>query len=202
MNLEEWEEKWQRIITGEIVFEIDAKIPKTYKKIKLVPFTKPNLKRKDYLSLITEWRKKYNKFFFSDFEPTIETTKIWIESSFLNSSKNLFLLLFFQEKLVGHYAFKNLNNESVFLDNLVKGIHGGHAKIIETAVTKLIDWLFDNFCISQVNGTVLADNPYSIMSHKRFGFNFSEKIVCLKTNNEYYNINIKRIDWYKNASNL
>lgn len=201
MNLEKWEEKWQRIITGEIVFEIDAKIPKTDKRIKLVPFTKPYLKRKDYLSLITEWRKKYNKFFFSDFEPTIEKTKIWLESSFLRSSKNLFFLLIFQEKLIGHYAFKNLNNESVFLDNLVKGVHGGHAKIIETTVIKLIDWLFDNFFINQVKGSVLADNPYAIMSNKKIGFDFSEKILCPNTNKKFYNIDITRKEWEKNSIN-
>ena len=201
MNLEEWQKKWQRIISGEIMFEIHAKIPKSDKSIKLVPLTKPYLKRKDSLALITEWRKKYNKFFFSDFEPTIEKTKIWLESSFLSSSKNLFFLLIFQEELIGHYAFKNLNNDSVFLDNLVKGIHGGHAKIIETTVLKLIDWLFDNFSINQVDGTVLADNPYAIMSNKKIGFDFSEKILCTNTNKEYYNINITRIEWEKNARN-
>lgn len=201
MNLEEWQKKWQRIISGEIMFEIHAKIPKSDKSIKLVPLTKPYLKRTDYLSLITEWRKKYNKFFFSDFEPTIEKTKIWLESSFLSSSKNLFFLLIFQDELIGHYAFKNLNNETVFLDNLVKGIQGGHAKIIEATVKGLINWLFSQFGIEEVKGSVLADNPYSIMSHKRFGFNFSEKIKCIKTNMEYYNINIKRIEWEKNARN-
>lgn len=201
MNLIEWDKNWLKIISDEISFEIDAIIPDSDKSIKLKPLTANSLKNIDYLSSITEWRRNYKDFFFNDFEPTIERTEKWLKSVFLSSPRSLFFLLFFEEKFIGHYAFKNLTEQSAFLDNLVKGVQGGHSKIIETAVTKLIDWLFDNFCISQVNGTILTDNPYSIMSHKRFGFNFSEKIVCLKTNKDYYNINITRIEWEKNARN-
>ena len=197
MNLSEWDKKWKKIISDEINFKIIAQIPQSEKKIKLVPLTKHYLKRKDYLSLITEWRRKYNKYFFSQFDPTIGKTKAWLESSFLSSSRNLFFLLFFEEEMIGHYAFKNLNNESVFLDNLVKGVQGVHVKIIETTVIRIIDWLFDNFLINQVCGTVLADNPYAIMSNRKIGFIFSEKIMCPKTNKEFYNINLTRKKWKK-----
>ena len=201
MKLEEWDKKWEKIILEQIDFQIVVQIPDSNEVVKLLPLTKTIAQDDYYLTKITEWRRNYKDFFFNDFEPTIERTEKWLKSVFLSSPRNLFFLLFFEEKFIGHYAFKNLNEQSAFLDNLVKGVQGGHSKIIETAVTKLIDWLFDNFCISQVNGTILTDNPYSIMSHKRFGFNFSEKIVCPKTNKDYYNINITRIEWEKNARN-
>ena len=201
MNLIEWDKNWPKIISNDISLEIDAIIPDSDKHIKLKPLTANSLKNIDYLSLITEWRRNYKEFFFSNFEPTIEKTEIWLKSVFLSSPRSLFFLLFFEEKFIGHYAFKNLSEQSVFLDNLVKGVQGGHAKIIETTVLALIDWLFDNFCIKQINGTVLADNPYAIISNRKIGFEFSKKIMCTETNKEYYNINITRIEWEKNARN-
>jgi RimJ/RimL family protein N-acetyltransferase len=202
MKLEEWDKNWPKIISDDISLEIDAILPDSDKSIKLKPLTANSLKNIEYLSLITEWRRNYKEFFFSNFEPTIERTEKWLKSVFLSSPRNLFFLLFFEEKFIGHYAFKNLSEQSVFLDNLVKGVQGGHAKIIETTALALIDWLFDNFCISHVNGTILADNPYSIMSNKKIGFDFSEKISCTETNKEYYNINITRLEWEKNARSI
>jgi hypothetical protein len=197
MNFEDWDKKWEEIISDEVSFEIDAQIPDSNKVVKLLPLTKIVAQDDYYLSKITEWRLKNSQFFFSEFEPSIERTKTWLHSSFLSSPRNMFFLLHFQNEFIGHCAFKNLSHKSVYLDNLIKGVQGGHAKIIETTVKGLINWLFSQFQIQEVTGSVLANNAYGIISNRKIGFIFSEKLYCSENEYEYYNIKITKTDWNK-----
>jgi len=144
------------------------------------PVTKIQPQSEEVIAKITAWRNKYKKFFLTEFNATTFRTKKWLENEVLSEPTRLLFLIYSQETIIGHYGFKDLVEESVLLDNAVRGERGGHPMLMMFAAQALITWLFDVMQVNEVYGYTFANNPMGLRFNRDLGFTFTEKIPLLK----------------------
>ena len=167
-----WRIYWEAIVESKKSLVIDVTDRAGNKIGELCPINKSSINIDTVVSSLTEWRRKYSKFFFTEFEASDTRTKSWILNSVLANVTQMLFLIYCDGQLIGQYGFKNLNDSSVFMDNLIRGVSGGHPKLMERSMRALISWLFENHDIDDVRGSVLSDNPFAMMVNKTVGFEY------------------------------
>jgi hypothetical protein len=168
-----WKVFWSEIILDDIVLILNVSTFEGQKIGELVPITTKSLSQDYIISSLTEWRKKYRKFFFTEFRPNNNRTRDWLKNTVLSNESQMLFLIYSDNSLIGHYGFKDLTDNSVLMDNLIRGVSGGHQKLIERSIMSLISWLFINLDIESVRGSILSDNPFAMIVNKAIGFEYS-----------------------------
>lgn len=144
------------------------------------PITKKHLQSDYIIEKMTNWRNQYKMFFLTQFNATPSRTKQWLENMVLSNSDQMLFLIYCKDILKGHFGFKALNEDSVFLDNLMRGEPGGHPLLMKYAVSTLVDWLFNVMQVNEIYGYIFANNATAIKLHRDLGFSFTDKIPLLK----------------------
>lgn len=139
------------------------------------PITKTHLQCHDVIEKMTNWRNHYKTFFMTQFNATQERTEKWLKNVVLANPEQLLFLIYCKDNLIGQFGFKELNGNSVFLDNLMRGESGGHPLLMRYAVSAMVTWLFDVMKVNEVYGFIFANNAMSLKLHKDLGFSFTEK---------------------------
>ena len=120
---------------------------------------------------LTRWRKTFKKFFLTQFTPTPERTKNWLNSVVLPSDNRvLFLVYTDKSEIVGNFGICDLSQNRVELDNLIRGEIGGHPRLIYFAELTMLRWLFRELGIPIVTLHVFSDNYNTILLHESVGF--------------------------------
>ena len=95
------------------------------------------------LDALTRWRKKYMKYFLTQFNASTNRTKSWLENIVIPSSDRLlFLILNEDNNLIGNFGIADILFDQCELDNLIRGEKGGHPKLIYFSELSLLKWLF------------------------------------------------------------
>lgn len=81
---------------------------------------------------------------------------------------------------MGQYGFKDLDGDSAFLDNLIRGERGGHPLLMKYAVSALAEWLFDVMQVNMVYGYTFANNAMALKLNRDVGFSCAEKFPLQK----------------------
>jgi len=144
------------------------------------PITKMHLQSDDVIEKMTNWRNQYKMFFLTQFNATPARTKQWLEKVVLSNPSQLLFLIYYGERLMGQYGFKELDGDSAFLDNLLRGERGGHPLLMKYAVLALIGWLFDVMEVNTVYGYAFANNAMALKLNREVGFSCTEKIPLVK----------------------
>ena len=83
------------------------------------------------LDALTRWRKKYMKYFLTQFNASTNRTKSWLENIVIPSTDRLlFLILDEDNNLIGNFGIADILFDRCELDNLIRGENGGHPKLI------------------------------------------------------------------------
>ena len=123
------------------------------------------------LEALTRWRKKYMKYFLTQFNASTNRTKSWLENIVIPSSDRLlFLILNEDNNLIGNFGIADILFDRCELDNLIRGEKGGHPKLIYFSELSLLKWLFLEKKVKRVNLHVFANNLPTIKLHKSVGF--------------------------------
>ena len=123
------------------------------------------------LDALTRWRKKYMKYFLTQFNASTNRTKSWLENIVIPSSDRLlFLILNEDNNLIGNFGIADILFDQCELDNLIRGEKGGHPKLIYFSELSLLKWLFLEKKVKRVNLHVFANNLPTIKLHKSVGF--------------------------------
>lgn len=123
------------------------------------------------LDALTRWRKKYMKYFLTQFNASTNRTKSWLENIVIPSSDRLlFLILNEDNNLIGNFGIADILFDRCELDNLIRGEKGGHPKLIYFSELSLLKWLFLEKNVKRVNLHVFANNLPTIKLHKSVGF--------------------------------
>lgn len=144
------------------------------------PVTKMHLQSNDVIEKMTNWRNQYKTFFLTQFNATPARTKQWLEKVVLSNPTQLLFLIYYRDTLIGHYGFKELDEDSAFLDNGMRGERGGHPLLMKYAASTLVEWLFDVMRVTEVYGYIFANNAMAIRLHRDVGFTFAEKFPLQK----------------------
>ena len=192
----DWKNYWKKVISDEERLVIDVS---TYDGIsigQLFPLTEKSLDNDFIINALTSWRKKYIKFFFTEFEPKNLRTIAWLEKTVLKNDNQMLFLIYCEGCLIGQYGFKNLTEKTVLMDNLIRGETGGHPKLIERSMMALISWLFMNFNIDNVTGSILSDNPSAMIVNKAVGLEYKSEEKCKLPDGRYSrDIILTRENW-------
>ena len=123
------------------------------------------------LDALTRWRKKYMKYFLTQFNASTNRTKSWLENIVIPSTDRLlFLILDEDNNLIGNFGIADILFDQCELYNLIRGEKGGHPKLIYFSELSLLKWLFLEKNVKRVNLHVFANNLPTIKLHKSVGF--------------------------------
>lgn len=145
----------------------------------LKPITKKMIDNdRTIVSKLTTWRNQSSKHFFTTFIATEERTKRWLLNQVLNKSDKLLFLIYSNSSpnFLGHLGFTNFNNNTLELDNLVRGERGGDPQLIMLSELSLINWVYKELNVSIIKGEVLYRNVIALLLHKKVGFEINRKI--------------------------
>lgn len=137
---------------------------------------------KKLISAISRWRKKYSWYFPSQFRVTNKGTEAWFQKGLMEKEDRiLFVIKNLRGKYIGHmglYSF-DFKNRTCEIDNVVRGdseIPG----LMTFALSRLINWTFENIAIKKLFLRVFSDNSRAIALYERLNFKKRELIPLFK----------------------
>lgn len=147
-------------------------------------------------SLLTDWRNKSMRFFFTGFTATPERTMKWLQSSVFKSNSKILYLVYVDEKPIGHFGLANVSQDRAELDNAIRGEKGGHPDLFKFIEYVLLDIAFNHLCVQKVEGRLFSNNILAVMLHKQFGFTVLEraKLKLVENGDEWHYTECKEED--------
>lgn len=147
----------------------------------LVPVGEWILLEESKIELIQSWRQRTMKMFLTQFESTFEKTLAYLKNlSIEQKCRILFLLYDDSDRFVGHIGIANVDGSKGELDNLMRGLDGGHSRLIYLAEVAFLNWCFRNLGISETDVRVLSYNWLVLSLHEEVGYKFVENIPLKK----------------------
>ena len=151
----------------------------------LVPIGPWILSDTHHIDLICQWRQAAMKMFLAQFESTPERTRQYLEQRSVGEpDRILFFIHDADGRCVGHGGFSGIGAETAELDNLMRGVSGGHPVLIQHAERTLLAWLFANMGCSDITARVLSYNWLVVELHERLGFRRRASLPLRKTTHE------------------
>ena len=137
----------------------------------LKPITKSLASDEKVVEKLTKWRRMFKRYFLTQFTPTSERTKNWLDSVVMPSDNRiLFLICTDSNEIVGNFGVCDLTESQAELDNLIRGEKGGHPQLIYFAELALLKWIFDDLGIPTACLHVFSNNYKTIALHESVGF--------------------------------
>lgn len=148
----------------------------------LVPIGPWILSDAHHIGLICQWRQAAMKMFMAQFDSTPERTRHYLEHrSVGEADRILFFIHDADDRCVGHGGFSGIGEDAAELDNLMRGVGGGHPTLIQHAERTLLAWLFAQMGSAEVTARVLSYNWLVIELHERLGFRRRASLPLKKT---------------------
>lgn len=150
----------------------------------LRPLTRAHLDAPDIIQKLTDWRNQNMGNFLSQFVATPQRTRDWMQTVLFKARGQMLFLVWAEQRVVGHFGFKDLTGDDVLLDNAMRGDRAGHPRLFVFAGRALVQWLLTQAGVKRVHAYVMADNVPSIMMNKQIGFGGWARHPLLKRERE------------------
>ncbi|MDT7540751.1 MAG: hypothetical protein QOE33_655 [Acidobacteriota bacterium] len=113
----------------------------------------------EIINSLTAWRRRFERFFFTQFEVSDERTKSWLNNVVIkDDTRILFLVLDATGKGTGNLGACSITSDSAELDNFIRGERGGDPKLMLLSGLSLIGWIYRVLNIRKISARVLANN--------------------------------------------
>ena len=170
----------ENVIRALSSLRLDIVNAKNEKIAYLELITEIDIQNIELIEKITQWREKYKACFFSEFTPTFERTKKWLDSEIIQNKNRLLFKIFTNKNLlVGQIG-------SIYRENYIEYdyyILGCKVEIKDFALTiarQFLLWLIEIEKVDYILGNVRSDNNQAINFHLRTGFVIHKKIPLKK----------------------
>lgn len=123
--------------------------------------------------LLSSWRKENPTISTGIFDITDERTKRWLDKYVLkNEDRIIFMIENEQKESFGHIGLTNfnLNDSSVELDSVLRGVKGVFPGLMSISVKKLIDFSLNYLKFKTVFLSVFSDNLSAVDFYNNLGF--------------------------------
>ena len=137
---------------------------------KLIPVGKWAIKDKNILISFTSWRKTFMRFFFTQFESSVESTLKYLKDFSINDPSRIFFAIYERNNLIGHIGLCNICIFNAELDNMIRGESGQHPDLMYFVEKTMLMWAFNTLGVNTVNARVMSNNFMALSLHKRLGF--------------------------------
>lgn len=147
---------------------------------------------KSLIKALAEWRKRYERWFPSQFKVTEEGTKKWLKNLVISvPDRILFMVETHSGEMVGHLGLNRFNFKTMTceIDNVVRGNDKLLPGIMTKALEKIIEWSFSELKVKTLYLRTFSDNERAVRFYKRAGFNELKKIPLKRV------IKDKEISW-------
>jgi hypothetical protein len=121
------------------------------------------------IEAMTRWRRNRAESFATQFVPTAQRTRSWLEKVVLNDDRRLLFIIYHHDNPIGHLGLRDLNETSFQGDNLVRGERGGGFFLMKHASWAFQAWAMQCFQVRQSWGRVLANNSAAISFNLSLG---------------------------------
>ena len=150
----------------------------------LVPIGNWALKDTALLSSFAVWRQTFMRFFLTQFTASKESTSGYLKKLSIGQSNRIFFAIYVDDVLVGHIGLSNVTDSNAELDNIIRGVSGGHRDLMYFSEKTLIHWAFTQLNIKTIDAQVMSKNFMALSLHERFGFKLKERHNLKKVTNE------------------
>jgi hypothetical protein len=132
------------------------------------------------LDQMTRWRKTNASNFFTQFVPTIERTRRWINDVILpDPTRILFLVESEDGRRLGQFALCSITGGAAQLDNGIRGEAGGNPQLFYFVELAVIQFCFEHLKVERIFGCMFSNNVMAILLHKAVGLSI-EKVERLR----------------------
>ena len=150
----------------------------------LVPIGNWALEDSELLCCFAAWRQTFMRFFLTQFTASKESTSGYLKKLSIGQSNRIFFAIYVNDILVGHIGLSNITDVSAELDNIIRGVSGGHSDLMYFSERKLLQWAFTELKLKTVDAQVMSKNFMALSLHERFGFKLKERKNLKKVINE------------------
>lgn len=150
----------------------------------LVPIGNWALKDSELLSNFATWRQTFMRFFLTQFTASKESTYGYLEKLSIGQSNRIFFAIYVDDALVGHIGLSNITESKAELDNIIRGVSGGHKDLMYFSEKTLIEWAFVTLNVKTIDAQVMSKNFMALSLHERFGFKLKERHPLKKVTSE------------------
>jgi len=137
----------------------------------------------DLASILAEWRQKHMRYFLTQFTATPERTLAWMRDVCVADNTRIMFLIreALADRLIGHVGARNIRDGAAELDNMIRGVKGGHADLMHYAVLALIGWLRNVLDVRYIYTGIFANNAPAIRFHEDIGLCIAQTLAAVKT---------------------
>lgn len=145
----------------------------------LKPLVISNLHDHEIIKKLTDWRNLYSSSFFSQFKTTNERTYKWLKDDVLPDPGRLFFLIYFENRMIGYIAIKNLSTDNVESDNVLRGETGGGMELMFYVLFSEYNWIFNELKVRTITAGILNSNRLVKILAKKLGYEFVNEIPVI-----------------------
>lgn len=121
------------------------------------------------------WREENSFAFPSQFKVTVEGTKKWLKNQVIDNPERILFYIFSDKNThhpVGHLGLASFDfdQNSLELDNVLRGDKFNHPGLMSMGVRALIDWANKYLSPKSIFLRVMSDNKHAIEFYKQIGF--------------------------------
>ena len=113
--------------------------------------------------------------FFEQFNASKESTAVYLKNLSIGQNNRIFFAIYVEETLIGHIGLNNITADEAELDNIIRGVSGGHPDVMYFSEKTLLSWAFENLKVFRDKAQVMSKNFMAVSLHERFGFNLKER---------------------------
>jgi hypothetical protein len=119
---------------------------------------------------LADWRRRFKRFFFTQFEVTSERTKTWLNEIVVkDDTRILFIIKDATNQITGHVGACHISEDRAELDNFIRGKRGGDPKLMLLSGLSLIGWLYGTLEIKNIYARVIANNFRTLSVYEASG---------------------------------
>ena len=141
----------------------------------LVPIGNWALEDEELLKNFAAWRQIFMRFFLTQFTASKENTKGYLKNLSIGKKDRIFFAVYVSEILIGHIGLSNITGSKAELDNIIRGVSGGHNDLMYFSEKALLNWAFSTLHVKVVDAQVMSKNFMALSLHERFGFKLRER---------------------------
>jgi RimJ/RimL family protein N-acetyltransferase len=122
------------------------------------------------LARLATWRNRHRSAFFTQFEATVESTRIWLVKLILDDPQRiLFLVSDDANRPIGHCGARDIQSAGAEIDAIIRGEPSGHRLLMMLALHATIEWLFETLRVDRIHARTFADNARAIRLYATLG---------------------------------
>ncbi len=137
----------------------------------LVPIDRTLVNDQQVVDRLTVWRQRFMEFFMTQFPATPQRTGRWLREVVLgDDTRLLFMIRDDTGQWVGSIGVCHLSSHTAEMDNVIRGVKGGHPRLMFHAELALMRWLFRVLGVETVRLRVFDHNRAAIRLYDSAGF--------------------------------